>query len=290
LLADDPMGIRQFTRDDIDFAVHQTAIEGWFYTPVELERMLRMDPEGSFVYEQGGERLGFVTTVTYGRTGVIGHLIVDKKGRGKKIGDSLVRAAVDYMSGRGVDSMLLYATAEGVKIYQRYGYRTGDEIWCIHSYLDQIADRTASPLCTPIAREDLETIGAVDTELFGDDRSRLMKSLYEEFPEHAFKIERHGRIDGYVFGRPNPTGYDLGPWICLTEDIADADALFRTALAHAAQGTLYVGVFFKNQAACQIAERLPKMRTWRIPLMIRGEQRYTSGTNKIFGITAFELG
>jgi GNAT superfamily N-acetyltransferase len=287
---DETMGVRQFTRDDIDFAVNQTAIEGWFYTPIELERMLRMDPEGSFVFEQGGERLGFVTTVTYGRTGVMGHLIVDKKGRGRKIGDTLVQSAVDYMRGRGVDSMLLYATAEGARIYKRYGYKAGDEIWCIHSRMDQIAGKRASPLCSPILKEDLDAISAVDAQLFGDDRTRLIKSLFDEFPGHAFKIERGGRIDGYIFARPNPTGYDLGPWVCLTEDVGDADALFQTVLAHGPQGTLYLGVFFRNQAACGIAEQLPKVRTWRIPLMIRGEPRYTSGLNKVFGITAFELG
>jgi GNAT superfamily N-acetyltransferase len=284
------MGIRQFTRDDIDFAVNQTAIEGWFYTPIELERMLRMDPEGSFVFEQGGERLGFVTTVTYGRTGVMGHLIVDKKGRGRKIGDTLVQAAVDYMKGRGVDSMLLYATAEGARIYKRYGYKAGDEIWCVHSHMDQITGKTPSPLCSPILKDDLDTIGAVDAQLFGDDRTRLIKSLFDEFPGNAFKIERAGRIDGYIFARPNPTGYDLGPWVCLTEDVGDADALFQTALAHGPRGTLYLGVFFRNQAACGIAEPLPKVRTWRIPLMVRGEPRYISGINKVFGITAFELG
>lgn len=283
------MGLRVLRSEDIGFAVALTEKEGWHYTARELGVMLRMDPEGSFVFDEGGP-LGFVTSVTYGRTGVLGHLIVAEEGRGRKMGDSLVRAAVDYMSGRGVESMLLLATQEAVRLYQRHGFEVRGEIACMHSELDDRYDRTPSPSCTTLLESDLDEVVEIDARLFGDHRERLMRILYYEAPQNAFKIERSGRIEGYILARPDHVGYNLGPWVCLTEDPADASALFRTALSSIGNGILYSGSFSENRAALDIMDALPRVRQWRIPLMIRGEGRYNADRGKVFGIAAFELG
>ena len=157
------MGVRVLeSKDDIDFAVGLTVREGWNYTPKEIGLMLELDPEGSFIYEDGKERLGFVTTVTYSRTGVMGHLIVTGKARRRKIGDSLVRSAIEYMEGKGVDSMILYATAEGSKLYQSHGFTPRDEIFCVHSRLEKGRTTKKSAACTPITSKDLDEIISID--------------------------------------------------------------------------------------------------------------------------------
>jgi predicted N-acetyltransferase YhbS len=283
------MSVRILGKEDIGFAVSLTEEEGWYYTARELEVMLRLDPEGSFVFEED-ELLGFATCVTYGRTGVLGHLIVSKKGRGRKIGHSLVRAAVDYMSSKDVESMLVLATQEAVKLYQRYGFEIRYEISCMHSRLDDHFDRSPSDSCTPLTESDLDEVIEIDQRLFGDNRERLIRTLYHEAPQHSFKIVRAGRIEGFVFARPDHIGYNLGPWVCLTEAASDAEALFRTAISTLGNGMLYSGSFSSNRAAMKIMEEAPRLNQWRIPLMIRGRARYSTGTGKVFGIAAFELG
>ncbi len=283
------MSIRTLGKKDIGFAVSLTEEEGWFYTARELEVMLRMDPEGSFIFDDG-EPLGFATCVTYGRTGVLGHLIVSKKGRGRNIGHSLVRAAVDYMSSRAVDSMLVLATQEAMRLYQRHGFETRDEITCMHSRLDNDFNRSPSSICTPLVESDLNEVIEIDRSLFGDDRDRLIRLLYDEAPQHAFKIERSGRIEGFVFARPDHVGYNLGPWVCLTEDAMDAEALFRTVLSSIGNGKIYSGSFSSNRVALRIMEETPRLNQWRIPLMVRGKPRYSTSTSNVFGIAAFELG
>lgn len=283
------MGVRILGKKDIGFAVSLTEEEGWYYTARELEVMLRMDPEGSFVFEDG-EPLGFATCVTYGRTGVLGHLIVSKKGRGRKMGDSLVSAAVDYMSSKDVESMLVLATQEAVKLYQRHGFEIRDEISCMHSRLDDKFDRASSASCTRLMESDLDEVIVIDRRLFGDDRTRLIRILYHEAPDHCFKIERGDRIEGFIFTRPDHIGYNLGPWVCLTGAASDAEALFRTALSSMGNGKLYSGSFSSNQVALKIMDETPRINQWRIPLMIRGRARYSADTSKVFGIAAFELG
>ena len=283
------MSVRILGEEDIGFAVSLTEEEGWYYTARELEFMLRMDPKGSFVFEEG-ERLGFVTCVTYGRTGVLGHLIVSKKGRGRKIGYSLVRAAVDYMSSKDVESMLVLATQEAVRLYQRHGFEIRNEISCMHSRLDDQYDRSPSASCTPLLESDLDEVIEIDQRLFGDDRDRMIRPLFQVSSGHSFKIERDGMIRGFIFARPDHVGYNLGPWVCLTDDPSDAEALLRTALSSIGNGKLYSGSFSSNRAALKIMDETPRINQWRIPLMIRGRDRYATDTGKVFGIAAFELG
>ena len=285
------MGIRILeSKDDIDFAVGLTVEEGWNYTHKEIGLMLELDPEGSFIYEDGKDRLGFVTTVTYSRTGVMGHLIVTGKARRRKIGDSLVGAAIEYMEGKGVDSMMLYATAEGSKLYQRHGFTPRDEILCIHSKLEKEHMGKKSAACTPITSKDLDEIISIDRGLFGDDRSRVLKLLYRHSLKNAFKIDRGNGTEGYIFARPDHVGHDLGPWACLSAKPGDAEDLFSAALSTIGEGILYSGTFAKNAEAGRIIRTLPVDRTWIVPMMIRGESRYGLGANKAFAVAAFELG
>lgn len=283
------MPIRNLTPDDLEFALSLTTAEGWSYTRGELERMLRLDPEGSFLYEED-EPLAFITCVTYSGTGVVGHLVVSKEARGRKIGHSLVKRAIDYMSSRGADSVLLYATPEGVKLYEKHGFRRLREVSCVHATLQQKSHLMGSNPCTPVRKGDLEEIRSIDARLFGDDRRRLIQLLYEEFPEHSFKLEKNGEIVGYSFGRTTPTGFDLGPWACISGSRRDAEALFWKVISSFSEGTIFFGVFPENRAAVEITDALSKVRTWRTELMVRGAERYGSGIQQFFGLAAFELG
>ena len=282
--------MRILGEDDLDFAVGLTVEEGWNYTPVEIGRMLELDPEGSFIYEDGGP-LGFITCITYGSTGVLGHLIVSRKARRMKIGDALMKSAVEYMEGRGVNSILLYATVEGAKLYQRYGFTARDEVFCIHSKLVKGFSDRQSESCAVVDKKDLKEISSIDRELFGDDRTRLLETLYEACQSRAFKLERDGRIQGYIFARPDHVGFNLGPWVCLSGEAGDAEDLFSTMLSSLGnEGILYWGVFLRNREAMRFTEMLPKARTWTIPMMIRGKGRYLSDITKVFSLAAFELG
>jgi ribosomal protein S18 acetylase RimI-like enzyme len=281
--------VRVMGHEDIDFAVSMTHLEGWLYHSKELERMLRFDPEGSFVYEDRST-IAFITSITYGRTGVIGHLIVSEKARGKRIGETLVKKAIDYMEGRGVTSIMLFSTKQGFGLYKRLGFRPLKEALCIQS-------RNA-PLPTPkgfkglsrVVPDDLNGICEIDSKLFGDDRSRLIRELYREYPDLCFRIRREGRIVGYGFGRTTSKSNDFGPWACETGRMEDAQALYDSVMSQFRSGDVYLGVFAENQQARKIACRLEAVRTWETTLMVRGEERYTGPSQGLYGPTAFELG
>ena len=129
-------------REDIQDALSLINIEGWNYSSEEIERMLNLDPGGSFLY---GDKppLAVVTCVTYGLTGVIGHLVVSRSARGQKIGRAMLQKAIDYCDSQGVDSILLYATDEGARLYERFGFRTLRRTHCTSARITEGAASVA---------------------------------------------------------------------------------------------------------------------------------------------------
>jgi len=276
-------------KEDLDFAVKLTHDEHWFYTHLEIGRMLELEPEGSFVFEERGVRLGFISTVSYGRTGVIGHLIVSKEARRRKIGETLLTEAVDHLEHRGVDSIMLFASGEGEKLYSRHGFSRRRQALVLHTRLEKTHIPEGRPMCERVAPKDLPEVIAMDKDLFGDDRSRVIKVLYRDYPQGAFKLERDGRLVGFIMGRPDHVGYDLGPWACLTKNPGDAEALFDSLLPTLGEGVLYIGTFPNNRDAVRIFTRLPKIFELPVPLMMKGEDRYP-GSDKVYAVAAMELG
>lgn len=284
------MPTRVFQSGDIDFAIGLVLKEGWLYHRAELERMLMMDPEGSFVYEEGGVPLGFITTLTYGKTGVIGHLVVSERARGRRIGQSLVTKAIEYASGKGTESVLLFATGEGAKVYGRQGFHALAEVLCVEAKKVTSISSMPYPGLSSVAEDDLGKIASLDTSIFGDDRSRLLERLYRDYPDLCFKLERSGTLRGYAFGRTTALANDFGPWVCTTGSEADAKALFDAVVSRFDDRSIFMGVFSQNESAVRLAARVASVRSWHTQLMVRGLSRYVEGTEHCLGLVGFELG
>ena len=276
-------------KEDLDFAVKLTHDEHWYYTHLEIGRMLELDPQGSFIFEDRGQRLGFITTVTYGRTGVIGHLIVAKDARRRKIGETLLKEAMAYLDGKGVETMMLYASGDGQKLYSRHGFTVRQNALVLHTRLDRTLLQSSKQRCEPMTSRDLRAVIEMDSELFQDDRSKIMKILFRDYPRGAFKLERDGRLVGFIMGRPDHVGYDLGPWACSSNDPRDAEALFESLLPVLGEGVLYIGTFPRNEHAVRIFTRIPKIFELPVPLMIKGKDRYP-GSDRVYAVAAMELG
>ncbi len=276
-------------RPDLDFAVKLTHDEHWCYTHLEIGRMQELDPEGSFVYEEDGKRLGFITTVSYGTTGVIGHLIVSKEARRRKIGEKLVLEALGYLEGKDLDSIMLYSSEDGQKLYPRHGFTVRQPVLVLHTRLEEKHIRRARVPCEHMTSKDLSAVIEMDGRLFGDDRSRIIKVLFRDYPEGAFKLERDGRLEGFIMGRPDHVGFDLGPWACESDDPSDAEALFDSLLPVLGPGVLYIGTFPRNEHAVRIFTRIPKIFEMPVPLMVKGRDRYP-GSDRVYAVAAMELG
>jgi GNAT superfamily N-acetyltransferase len=273
--------------EDIDSALTLINREGWGYTHVELQRMLLMDPDGSFLHGDK-QSLGVITSVTYGRTGVIGHLVVSEEARGRKIGQTLIKKAIEYCEEAGVESILLYATEVGLPVYKKFGFNERRHAFCTKAILSRADHGPRGNQCAKMTSEDLDDVQAMDERLFGDSRRKLLQLLLAQFPQHSWKLEREGRLVGFAMGRGTPAGYDLGPWEC-TSGPGDADCLLRAVLRSFGEGEVYLGVFADHMDAVKLSNTLKPLTTWKTTFMVRGADRYPHPEGA-YGISSLELG
>jgi GNAT superfamily N-acetyltransferase len=283
------MAIRRMREDDIPFVVKSTLEEGWGYTRVDLERMLRLNPEGSLVWEDR-TTLGFITSVRHGNTAMIGHLVVTKEGRGRKIGGSLVKALLESYDSEGVESTMLYATDSGRGLYEKLGFEDKHLMQPIALYFSSKDISVLPGHCPRLTAADLPRVASIDRELFGDDRSKLLNHLNAQFPDHCFKLERDGVLTGYAFGRRTPIGFDIGPWASLSGEVGDARDLLESTVRSLRPGRVDLGIFVANSA---ISAMLRSYREYRreheVRLMCRGAPRYPDPLRGQFGVCGFEL-
>lgn len=83
--------IRSFEEEDISFTYKLDVMEQWSDTKRDTKRMLNYEPDGCFIAEINGESVGHVFSVSYGRLGWIGLLIVKAEYRRKGIDTLLTR-------------------------------------------------------------------------------------------------------------------------------------------------------------------------------------------------------
>lgn len=279
--------------DDIGFAVGLICREGWGHTRVDLQRLLSLSPEGSYVWEVGGRPCGFVTSVRHRSTAMIGHVLVSSESRGRQVGKGLLRELLSDIDSAGITSAMLYATAEGSKLYEQFGFRnSGHELVAVGILVKDSERVRISNVCERLERDDIEHISSLDARTFGDDRAPLITRLFDEFPEHCFKLEKHGEIEGFAFGRRTPIGFDIGPWICMSGSREDATTLLDSVIkSFPCGGRTDISPFAANQHFARIVGRYhPYRKAERVQLMIRGEPRYTTEVNKVYGVAGFELG
>jgi ribosomal protein S18 acetylase RimI-like enzyme len=167
------------------------------------------------VAEAGGEVVGSVATICYeGRFAWIGMVLVDPAQRGQGVGTKLLERAIEYLDDCGIPSMKLDATPQGKPLYQKIGFVCEYEIerWQLQ--------RTTAPEPPTKASSVTDDLFEEDREVFGADRSAVLRSIALEHPAFVLETRSEGKLTGYSFGRRGALADHLGPWVAHHEAAA----------------------------------------------------------------------
>jgi predicted N-acetyltransferase YhbS len=204
--------IRRMNRHDIPFAIRLTNQEDWGVTSTALHRLLNLNPRGSFIAHDGTARLGMLTTTSYGRDlAWIGNVIVDREHRGKRIGNSMVKRAVEFLQDSGIRHIALYCFNENVRFYENLGFAQDKPFL----RLKRKAARTTS------LRREGETLPApplnriilADKKAFGADRSKLIRAVLADGDAWYVCSTRGTKNASYLMVKEYTHDCELGPWI-----------------------------------------------------------------------------
>jgi GNAT superfamily N-acetyltransferase len=201
---------------DIPESMQLKDAAGWNQTSSDWMRFISASPEGCFVAESEGRVVGTSTSIVYeDRFAWIGMVLVDSQYRGQGIGTSLLQRVVQHLDSRRIQCMKLDATPHGKPVYQKLGFVSEYEI---ERWMLKRPPKAIVSACPPVKCEDALQF---DREVFGADRSVLLRSLADAAPEFTRVVEQESRVDGYIFGRRGSRADHLGPWVALNRNVAE---------------------------------------------------------------------
>ena len=206
------------------FALSQAA--GWSHTLADWERLITWGGRGCFCIARREHLLATAVTVGYGHDRAwIGMVIVHPDHRRKGLGTQITRAAMEYLQQQHVERILLDASEMGRPLYEKLGFRTlySVEIW------EGRASRYLGSRASTLRQADLPAIIAMDADVFGVSRARIIRRLVQDFPHLGWVDKQRGQIEGFLLAQTSGEhAVHLGPWIHRSP--WGAEKLLRTAL------------------------------------------------------------
>jgi predicted N-acetyltransferase YhbS len=259
--------LRVMTSGDIPEAMRLKDAAGWNQTTLDWARFLSATPEGCFVAEYSSDVIGTAATIIYeGRFAWIGMVIVDEQYRGQGIGTALLKQAIHFLDSQKVPAMKLDATPQGRPLYGKFGFRSEYDIerWMLK--------RTVKENVPENGQLSIEEILRIDRDIFGADRSDLLRSLTREAPQLALLDTHEGKITGYSFGRLGSRADHIGPWVASREDAAER--LLNLFLSRSSRELVFIDCLRQNPWAVPLVKSRGFELARPLTRMFRGTNKY----------------
>ena len=188
----------------------------------EVEIYLRVQPDGWFVADDGGEVVAMAGALAYGAFCWLGLVATLPDHERQGLATRLSAHVVAWGKERGCRTIALDASEKGRPVYERLGFEPiGETIALI---------APASPASeddSPAERiDDLGELLALDRSVFGGDRAVLLGAIREDESPRVYGIREGNELMGYLFARERL----LGPGCARSPEVAEH--LVLAALAH----------------------------------------------------------
>lgn len=284
------MRLRIMTEQDVPDGMRLNTLSGWNQTAADWNRFLGNSPRGCFVMEHDGKVVGTATTICYeNRFAWIGMVLVDPEYRKQGIGTELLRKTIEYLADARIVTMKLDATPLGRPLYTKLGFVDEYEIerWILKRPSGVVLT-TPRAMCAPLSEVQMEQILRLDKELFGADRSFLLRSLFDETPEFAMAVWEDGLPQGYAFGRCGLFADHLGPWMAKSR--AAAEKVLQGFLTKSSRETVIADCMKSNSIAVELLGACGFDPSRPLTRMVRGPNIYPGEPESFCAILGPEFG
>jgi GNAT superfamily N-acetyltransferase len=167
---------------------------------------------------EDGKVVGTIAWWPFGAShATLGMIIVDPQRQGRGLGRLLIEAALAELGSR---SVLLNATAEGMQLYGKMGFRATGTIRQ-HQGVPRPAPpavRTGPWMLRPMRSGDLAAVVAMDGRASGLSRAHLIDAL--SAAGTALVLEAENGLAGFAFCRRFGRGQVIGPVVAPNADAA----------------------------------------------------------------------
>lgn len=219
------VAMRPMTAADLAAVQALSAAVRWPHRVADWERALRHG-EG-IVAESDGEILGSAMRFPRGeRHATVGLIIVAPQRQGQGIGQRLMDALMVPLAGR---SVLLHATLEGMKLYERMGFVHVGELRQHQGVAPSVPPTAlgSGARLRPAMVADRQELIDLDAQARGMPRGELITDLLQS-AQAAIVLDIGGRPRGYAVLHDFGRGQMLGPVVA--GDATEARALIAHLL------------------------------------------------------------
>lgn len=266
--------IRTMTIQDIPLGMRLKEQAGWNQTEADWRRFLALQPDGSFVAEEGGTALGTTSTFIFGSVAWVAMVLVDQASRGRGLGTALMKHALAFLDARQIATVKLDATALGRPLYEKLGFVVESSLVRFEGQLP--ASSAGGSRVEMMPPEYLEELIDLDRQVTGADRRPLLTRLYQESPA-AFRLARNDPADnlpasatGFLATRLGSRAVQIGP--CLAA-AGLGERLLADAFGRHAGQQVFLDIPTANQAATALAQRQGLTEQRSFFRMCRGQAR-----------------
>ena len=265
-------------------------IAGWNQTEHDWRRFLNLDPLGTFAACVDGEVVATGSTIIHqGRVAWIGMILVDPERRRQGIGTRMLHHCIDYLRARNVPSIKLDATPMGQPVYEKIGFlgEYGAARW-EGSKVQTPSLPADTPRVTALSADDADMVRALDSPVFGCDRTSLLMQIREAAPGCAACV-RHGSVlSGTVLARIGTDAHHVGPLVA--EDPAVARALLAWAIERAVRPRVFIDILSGNEYMREMLTGIGMQQQRPFLRMYLGCNDWAGRPEHVYAIAGPELG
>ena len=219
--------LRAMTGEDIAGGLRLCRASGWNQLEEDWRLFVESTGSGALLIERAGKILGTAAYMRYDALAWVAMMLVDPAERGAGLGAQLLGGALAALGD--APCVGLDATPLGEPLYRRFGFVGDYSLARTKATIDRARFPNSSGAARRMLASDLGVVCRRDREVFGADRGRLLKSLFERAPECAWVVPDAAGVRGYSFGRPGHLYHQLGPVVAA--DAGTARELVTSSLS-----------------------------------------------------------
>ena len=270
------------TGDDIR-GCHLSTEIGWNQTRDDWRYMLE-NGFGDGCTDRNGNLVASGMALPYGSFGWVCMVLVRESWRRRGLATTLMNGVIAELEERGITPGL-DATPAGREVYLPLGFT--ETIGIARMVAEKATITGIDMPLSAISTDDYEEISAYDREVFGADRSALLRHLLGRQPTRAVLARCGGVLSGYALARDGVNWTQIGPVVA--DDTMTARAL--VARAASVEGrALLIDVVSRPDGlrpwleGCGFVFQRPYHR------MFRGPEPHVAHADRLFAIAGPEFG
>jgi len=206
------MKFESIVKSDLD-QIRLLQPKGWKDITKDIQFYIESDCCFPFKLVNKNQLLGIGTSIVFGNTAWLAHIIVNENYRNQGMGYSITNYLVDNLKKKSIDTILLIATAMGEPVYKKVGFKV------ISDYVELKSEKVLkefeiSKNIIPYQQEYYSRILQLDKEISGENRECFIKGHIERSKLYTENGELKGYYipdlgDGIIFAIDSKAGIEL---------------------------------------------------------------------------------